>query len=448
AAFAQSWATPFRCLARLSHGKAALKRFLGQAGAVDVSALPYNEAVLAHIRAWRDGGGRVALVTASDQGLADRIGAHLGLFDEVYGSNGETNLKGANKAAFLVAQFGAGGFDYIGDAEADLPVWAEAGRAVIVAATPELRRKAEATGRPVEVIASGAARAQDYVRALRPHQWMKNLLVFLPMLAGHDFRLQTFGQALLGFIVFSMIASGVYVLNDLLDLAADRAHPRKRNRPLASGAMPILHGTILAPALLLAGLVLAVPLGARFVAVMLGYLILTTAYSLRLKRLLVVDIVALSALYTVRIVAGGAASDIELSVWLLAFSVFFFFSLAAVKRQAELVDNIASGKDKPAGRGYLASDLPLVETMAVGAGFVSVLVMALYLDSPNVRVLYNQPGALWGICMVLLYWISRMVMLGHRGLMDDDPVIFAAKDRVSQVSALVIFAFALMGVLL
>ncbi|MDE3120350.1 MAG: UbiA family prenyltransferase, partial [Paracoccaceae bacterium] len=246
----------------------------------------------------------------------------------------------------------------------------------------------------------------------------------------------------------SMIASGVYVLNDLLDLAADRAHPRKRNRPLASGAMPILHGTILAPALLLAGLVLAVPVGARFVAVMLGYLILTTAYSLRLKRLLVVDIVALSALYTVRIVAGGAASDIELSVWLLAFSVFFFFSLAAVKRQAELVDNIASGKDKPAGRGYLASDLPLVETMAVGAGFVSVLVMALYLDSPNVRVLYNQPGALWGICMVLLYWISRMVMLGHRGLMDDDPVIFAAKDRVSQVSALVIFAFALMGVLL
>lgn len=448
AAFAENWAAPFRCFAALSRGKAALKRFLSHAGAVDVSTLPYNDAVLDYVRNWRAGGGRVALVTASDQGLADRIAAHLGLFDEVHGSNGETNLKGPNKAAFLVEHFGDGGFDYIGDAEADLPVWAKADRAVIVAARPELRRKAEATGRPVEEIAGGVTRAKDYLRALRPHQWMKNLLVFLPMLAGHDFRLQTLGQALLGFVVFSMIASGVYVLNDLLDLAADRAHPRKRNRPLASGALPILHGTVMAPALLLVGLLLALPLGAQFTAVMLGYLVLTTGYSLRLKRLLVVDIVALAALYTVRIVAGGAASGIELSVWLLAFSVFFFFSLAAVKRQAELVDNIASGKEKPAGRGYVATDLPLVEMMAVGAGFTSVLVMALYLNSPNVRVLYTQPGALWGICMVLLYWISRMVMLGHRGQMDDDPVIFAAKDRVSQVSALVIFGFAMLGMLL
>lgn len=448
AALTRRWTVPFQSIAALGRGRAALKDLLGRIGPVEAASLPYNEAVVSYVRRWREAGGRTALVTASNQDLAEGIAAHLGLFDEVHGSDGALNLKGGRKAEFLVARFGAGGFDYIGDAEADLPVWAQAGKAIVVASSPGLGDKVKAGGGEVERIEAGRPAFRHYLKEIRPHQWLKNLLVFLPMLAAHQFNWLTFLQAAIAFVAFSLTASSVYVLNDLLDLSADRAHPRKRNRPFASGAIPISHGSVMAPGLLFLGLALAAPLGLEFVGVMVSYIVLTTAYSLYLKRQLVVDIVTLATLYTVRIVAGGVATGIELSVWLLAFSVFFFFSLAAVKRQAELVDGVASGKSQAAGRGYVSGDLHLVETMATGSGFVSVLVMALYLNSPNVQVLYNQPAALWGICMVLLYWVSRMVMLTHRGRMHDDPVVFAAKDPVSIVSVLLILGFAVAGVLL
>ncbi len=448
AAFARRWTVPFQSLVALRQGRAALKARLSALGPVEVASLPYNEAVLAYVRRWRELGGRTALVTASDQNLAERVARHLGVFDEVHGSDGALNLKGGNKAEFLVGRFGSGGFDYIGDAEADMPVWAVSGRAIVVEGAAGLGARVSATGREVERLEGGSVSAKLYLKEIRPHQWLKNLLVFLPMLAAHRFDPATLGLAALTFAAFSLIASSVYVLNDLLDLAADRAHPRKRNRPFASGALPIAHGTVMAPLLLLAGFALAAPLGWHTLAVLLGYFLLTTVYSLYLKRRIVVDIVALAALYTVRIVAGGVAAGIPLSVWLLAFSVFFFLSLAAVKRQAELVDQIAAGKTATAGRGYLSDDLPMVEMMAVSAGYVSVLVMALYLNSPAVAELYNQPTALWGICMVLLYWISRMVMLTHRGQMHDDPVVFAARDGMSLVSAAIILAFAVAGVLL
>jgi 4-hydroxybenzoate polyprenyltransferase/phosphoserine phosphatase len=448
AAFARRWTVPFQSLAALGQGRAALKELLGRLGPVEVASLPYNEAVVSYVRRWREGGGRTALVTASNKDLAEGIAAHLGLFDEVHGSDGSVNLKGGRKAEFLVSRFGAGGFDYIGDAEADLPVWAQSGKAIVVASSPGLGDRIKSGGGEVERLEGGRSAMKHYLKEIRPHQWLKNLLVFLPMLAAHQFTWPTFLQALLAFAAFSLTASSVYVLNDLLDLSADRAHPRKRNRPFASGAIPIAHGSVMAPALLLVGLALAVPLGWEFFGVMVSYIVLTTAYSLYLKRRLVVDIVALATLYTLRIVAGGVATEIGLSVWLLAFSVFFFFSLAAVKRQAELVDGVSSGKKQAAGRGYVSDDLHLVETMATGSGYVSVLVMALYLNSPNVQVLYNQPAALWGICMVLLYWISRMVMLTHRGQMNDDPVVFAARDGISLLSAALILGCAVAGVLL
>lgn len=448
AAFARRWTVPFQSALALGRGRAALKELLSRLGPVEAASLPYNEAVIAYVRAWREGGGRTALVTATDRALAEDIAAHLGLFDEVHGSDGSVNLKGGRKAEFLVTRFGPGGFDYIGDAEADLPVWAQSGKAIVVASTPELGDRVKAGGREVERIEGVERRLKPYLKEIRPHQWMKNLLVFLPMLAGHQFTVPTFLQALLAFVAFSLTASSVYVLNDLLDLSADRAHPRKRNRPFASGAIPIAHGTFMVPGLLLAGLALAVPLGWGFLGVMLVYVVLTTGYSLYLKRLIVVDIVALATLYTLRIVAGGVATGIELSVWLLAFSVFFFFALAAVKRQAELVDGVATGTKQAAGRGYISDDLHLVETMATGSGYVSVLVMALYLNSPNVQMLYTQPAALWGICMILLFWISRIVMLTHRGRMHDDPVVFAAKDPVSLVSLLLILGCAAAGMLL
>ncbi len=431
----------------LLQGRAALKARLAEIGPVDVAGLPYNTAVLDYIRARRAAGARVALVTASVQPLAEAVAAHLGLFDEVHGTKDDENLKGARKAAFCVDRFGRGGFDYIGDAEADLPVWAAAATAIVVAPGAALMRRLAVLDRPLETLPAARPAPRDLIRALRPHQWLKNLLVFLPALAAHNVHLPVLAAGLLAFAAFSLVASAVYVLNDLLDLRADRAHPRKRNRPFASGAVPLLTGTLMAPALLLAGLVLALPLGARFLGVLLLYFVTTTAYSLHFKRRMVADIVLLAALYTLRIMAGGVATHIHLTVWLLAFSMFFFFSLAAVKRQAELVDGVASGRSA-AGRGYLPQDLPLVEMMAMGSGYVSVLVMALYLASPEITNAYPMPDALWGICVILLYWISRVVLVAHRGQMHDDPVVYAVRDRVSLMCGAAILACAVAGAVL
>ncbi|SFJ22041.1 UbiA family prenyltransferase [Celeribacter neptunius] len=443
---AHDWKTPFRAAAALSHGKAALKRLLAERSSVDVTTLPYNEAVIARLTDWRAAGGRTALVTATDQSLADAIATHLGLFDDVIGSDGQSNLKGAHKAEMLVARYGGdkGGFTYVGDHAADLAVWAVADGAITVNAKPALRARVTCKGE-IEHLGTSKRDPQPYFKAIRPHQWLKNLLIFLPMLTAHELSLPAFFLSLISFVAFSLIASSVYVLNDLLDLKGDRAHPRKRRRPFAAGTIPIARGTVMAIALLCAGLIPAVLLGGLFLQVLIAYYILTTAYSLYLKRQLVMDIFALAALYTIRILAGAAGTGIPISVWLLAFSIFFFFSLAAVKRQAELVDSLNSGKLKAHGRGYHVNDVPIVAMMALSSGYVSVLVMALYLKSPEIAVLYSAPGYLWGACMVVLFWLSRIVMVTHRGQMNDDPVLYAAKDRVSLICFALILALGVAG---
>lgn len=443
--FGRDWRSPFLCVAALSRGKAALKRHLAGTAEVDVALLPYDAEVIAYVTAWREAGGRTALVTASDDGIAQAIGAHLGLFDEVHGSDGAENLKAERKARFLVDRYGAGNFSYMGDSTADLPVWAETKRAITVNAGEALRKEAETVARETEHLATHSPELRSYLKSIRPHQWLKNALVFLPMLAAHQITGANIALSLLAFIAFSLVASSVYVLNDLLDLDADRAHPRKCKRPFAAGAIPIAAGTWMAGGLLLAGAVIALILGPLFFGVMVGYYILTTAYSLALKRQIVVDICVLAGLYTVRIVAGGAATGLTLSVWLLAFAIFFFLSLAAVKRQAELVDNVKQGKLTASGRGYHVDDLPIITMIAISSGYVAVLVMALYVNSPAVVAMYSVPEALWGVCAVLLYWITRTAMLAHRGEMHDDPVVYAAKDRLSQVCFLVILAFVVAG---
>lgn len=447
-AFSIRWTTPFLAANSLMQGRAALKRCLAELSAVEAASLPYNDDVVAYIQHWRAEGGRTVLVTATNQVLAEEIAAHLGIFDEVHGSDETDNLKGVRKAAFLEQRFGNRGFTYMGDAEVDLPVWEKAVKAITVNVSRPLRARVEALGGEVEHITSQASTVNPYLKALRPHQWLKNLLVFMPMLLAHQLTSETGLQSLLAFIVFGLVASSAYVVNDLLDLASDRAHSRKRNRPFAAGKLPIAHGTWLAPLLLLAGLLIALTLGGQFVLVMFVYYVATTAYSLYLKRRLVIDICTLAGLYTLRVIAGGAATGISLSVWLLAFSIFFFFALAAIKRQAELVDGVATAKADIHGRGYHVDDLPLVTNMAISSGYVSVLVMALYLNSPAVQEFYTTPLVLWGICPVLLYWLSRMVMVAHRGNMHDDPMIFAMKDRISQMCLFMILAFAIVGALL
>lgn len=447
-AFGKSWLNAMRAGRALLNGKAALKRNLAESGSIDVEVLPYDPDVVAYVKKWRAEGGKTALVTASDERVATAIQDHLQIFDEVYGSDGVRNLKGPNKAAFLSEHYAEHGFAYMGDAQADIPVWSEAARAITVNVSPALQRKVDTLGPEVEHLETVSGSIRPYFKAIRPHQWLKNILVFLPMLTAHQYDAKTFFLSLMAFIAFSMVASSAYVFNDLLDLAADRVHPRKRNRPFASGAIPIAHGTWMGAGLFVTGFVVAALVSWNLLLVILAYYVITTAYSLDLKRRTVVDICTLAGLYTMRIAAGGVATGLTLSVWLLAFSIFFFLALAAVKRQAELVDMAKRGKLAASGRGYLVDDLPLISQVAISAGFVSVLVMALYVNSPKVIELYTYPAALWGVCLILLYWITRIVMMTHRGHMDDDPVVFAAKDRISQICFLVILVCAVSGALL
>lgn len=444
-AFGQDWRSPFTSARALIGGRAALKRHLAERSDVDTATLPFDAEVIAYIERWRARGGRAVLVTASDQSFAGAVGAHLNLFDEVHGSSGSCNLKGAAKAAFLCDRYGEGRYAYMGDSTTDLPVWGKAALAVTVNANADLRRQAEQIAPETEHLATVQASVRPYLRAMRPHQWLKNLLVFLPMMAAHQLTGVTFLQSLAAFVAFSLIASSVYVLNDLLDLDADRAHPRKCKRPFAAGQIMIENGTWMAGGLLVLGCVISALIGWPFLVVVLIYYVMTAAYSLHFKRQTVLDIFTLAGLYTIRVVAGGVATGIPLSVWLLAFSLFFFFSLAAVKRQVELVDMQKRGKLTANGRGYTVDDLPIISMIAIGAGYVSVLVMALYVNSPAVLELYDAPYLLWGICCVLLYWITATVLVAHRGQMQDDPVVYAVRDRVSRICFLIILGCAIWG---
>ena len=436
--FARDWRTPFFAASGLMRGRAALKARLANRWPPDVSTLPYSREVLDFIESWRDSGGKTALVTASDQRIADRIAQHLGIFDEAHGSDGETNLKGPAKAAFLVERFGENAFYYAGDTTADLPVWEAAADAVTVGLKPALKAKVDAMHPKATHLAPPKSSLPAIMKAMRPHQWLKNLLIFFPLLAAHILDTGSLIQAALAFVAFSLVASSVYLLNDLLDLDADRSHPRKCRRPLASGAMPLSQGMVIMPILLIAGVAIAIMLAPLFLLVLAVYYLLTLTYSLWLKRKPIIDICTLASLYTLRVAAGGAATDIPLSVWLLAFSAFLFFSLAAVKRQAELVDMANRGLEVVAGRGYRVGDLPIVAQMATASGFVAVLVMMLYLNEPSVMTRYHNPTLIWGACLILLYWIARMILISQRGKMEDDPVVFAARDRVSQIAFILI----------
>lgn len=447
-AISRDWKCIFRVFGLLLSGRAPLKRYLASTANIDESILPYDSDIVDYIRNRREQGDSTALVTASDQGIADRIASHLKLFDEVHGSDGVVNLKGKAKAKFLEEQFGIGEFAYMGDSSADVHVWRKSGKAITVNATRSLKSKVEQLGKPIEHITTANRSLYQFFRALRPYQWLKNILVFIPIIASQQINYTTLLHGIAAFAAFSLVASSVYVLNDMLDLTADRSHPRKRERPFASGRISIVHGSWMVFCPVFLGLVLAFQLGWNFFIAMLFYIVLTSAYSLQLKRFYVIDICLLALLYTFRIVAGGLAVGISLSVWLLAFSLFFFFSLAAVKRQAELVDLAKRKQLSVTGRGYHVDDLPIISMIAIGSGYVSVLVMALYINSSEVQEVYHQPAALWGICCILLYWITHIVMETHRGFMHDDPLIYAVKDRISIVCGIFMLICLVSGTIL
>lgn len=417
----------------LMGGKAQLKRQLADRVLPDASALPYREAVVAMARKAREDGRQVYLVTASDQRIADRVAAHLPIFDEVIGSNGELNLKGPNKAKYLTDRFGDGAFDYVGDTDADLVLWKASGRAYVANASEAFLAKAKSHAGSAEAVGTRTgSTARAVVKALRPHQWMKNILLFVAPLLAHVRDTSVWIDVVLAFFAFSFVASSVYVLNDLLDLDADRRHRTKRNRPFASGALSIPMGLMMFPLVMGSGLAISLLfLPLPFTLALFGYLTLTTAYSVWLKRKMIVDVLMLASLFTYRVLSGGFAADVTVSFWLLAFSMFFFCGLAFVKRFSELIATMEKDVDKVPGRGYWVSDLDIIRAVGPASSFMAVLVFCLYMNSPEVQALYAQPQALWGIAPILLYWILRVWFLASRNQLHDDPVLFAIRDRIS-----------------
>ncbi|MEM8699241.1 MAG: UbiA family prenyltransferase, partial [Pseudomonadota bacterium] len=316
----------------------------------------------------------------------------------------------------------------IGDSKADLPVWAAARTALVVGKAAKLPVKAEGA---VETL-PGAGSTKAVIKAMRPHQWLKNALIFVPALAAVQFDPGTLAMALLAFACFSLIASSVYIINDILDLGSDRRHPRKCKRPFAAGDVAIKDGIVLAGGLFVTAFLAAILFAPMaFVVVLAIYYALTFGYSLILKHKSVLDICTLAGLYSIRVVAGGAACAIYLSPWLLAFSMFVFLSLAAVKRQAEMVDLLNTDPKRKTGRPYEVDDLPVIRSIAMSAGYAAVLVLALYIQSQTAIAQYEVPEAFWMACPILLYWLTRMVMVTHRGGMSDDPIVFALRDKTS-----------------
>ena len=435
-------AQPLRCfklLSWLAQGKSAMKSHLAQDTSIDARALPYNEELLTWLKQEKTQGRVIVLATASHRLLAEQVADHLGLFDEVLATDGSTNLKASAKCAALVAKYGDKGFDYFGNDWADLPVWQSAAHAHVVSRSNRLIEAARRHGNLGQVFSNGKPPlVQALLKGMRPHQWMKNLLVFIPLLAA-----QRYGdalsvlQALLAFFAFGLMASSVYLLNDMVDVADDRQHARKRQRPFAAGHLGLLQGWLAWPLLLICAFTLAAAaLPWPFTLSLGAYFLLTVAYSLRLKQIPMADVLTLAGLYTLRIIAGAAAIAVPLTFWLLSFSMFLFLSLAFIKRYSELKSARQNGQTNILhGRGYSPQDLELVANLGGSAGYTAVLVLALYIQDAHTASLYATPQFIWLACPILLYWISRAWLIAHRGQMHDDPIVFALKDRVSWVVA-------------
>ena len=428
----------------LLSGRAGFKRAIAARCGVAAHSLPYHQPLLDYLRAEKARGRRIVLATAAHSSIADEVAGHLGLFDQVLATGAGDNLKGQAKLSMIQREVGAD-FVYAGDSRADLPVWQGARGAILVGASARTSGIVRGGTVPVEREFNGHSRSlKVWLRALRAHQWLKNLLLFVPLFAAFSFLdLAKLGHLALAFVAFSLTASATYVVNDLWDLESDRAHPRKKLRPFASAQLPILQGLLVAGAALAVALVLAAMVSTGFLLVLLLYLCMTSAYSWVLKEYMLVDVLMLSLLYTLRIHAGAVATGITASSWLLAFSVFVFLSLALIKRCSELVLLQQEGLTATRGRDYRVNDLVVLWPLGVGAALSAVVVLGLFISAPETQARYHTPGLLWLAAFGMIYWLGRLWIKTSRGEMHDDPVVYAIRDGGSRAAILAIVALAL-----
>lgn len=430
----------------LYSGIAPMKAKIAEHYTFSANSLPYNKDVIELIKEEKRSGRTIVLCTATDGKIASQIADHLQLFDEVIASDGVTNVAGKNKSDVLVERFGKGGFDYVGNSSDDLLVWGSARKAIVVNASDKVVSESKEEFNVARVYEKAKLAPKAALKMFRMHQWLKNLLMFVPMIAAHEvLDLQNWIFVVLGFLSFSFCASTVYILNDLLDLESDRQHPTKKNRPFASGSISIKTGVITAPLMMLISIAIGTFIGTSFLSWLGVYFLITCLYSVKLKQIVLIDCFTLAILYTLRIISGAAAVELAPSFWLLAFSISLFFSLSFVKRFSELQTQLLSGKHKAVGRGYFTDDAPLVQAIGVSSGYISALVFALYLNSEEILTLYSSPNFVLGSVLVLLFWISWIWLKAFRGQMHEDPVIFAVKDRVSLMSGSIFILFILLG---
>jgi 4-hydroxybenzoate polyprenyltransferase/phosphoserine phosphatase len=412
----------------LLRGRAYLKRRIFHLVKLDVSLLPLHEALLSWLREEKARGRRLVIATASDYEQACSVVQSLRLFDTVLGSDGQRNLKGRHKLERIVEACGEE-FDYAGNSRSDLEIWRGCQRAVLVNAPKRVERSARRASNVVRVFPRPVTGFRDALRAMRCYQWVKNLLLFVPAVTSHTiFDWSIAGRTTLAFLSFGFCASAAYILNDLLDLEEDRRHDTKKQRPFASGRTSIGSGIFLALACLSASAVIAGFISHAFVTALTTYLVLTTLYSLFFKRLLVVDVLTLALLYTLRVVAGNLATGIVFSLWLLSFAFFLFLSLAFAKRAADLVQRQQDSRKVVPGRGYVTTDLDAISIAGICSGFLSSLVLALYINSDTVQLLYHRPAFLWGLQPILLYYITRLWVICRRGDLTEDPIQYTARE--------------------
>ncbi len=426
-------------------GKYYLKAQLEKNSKITPDKLPYRSKFLDYVKEEKAKGRKIILATASMPSIANSIADYLGIFDEVLASKDNVNLRADNKAKELVRRYGEKGFDYAGDSKADIPVWKHADKAILIHPKKSVLRKARKAGNVHIVFQANYSKVFAFIKEIRVYQWVKNILLFLPMLLAHDiFNLGLIKNTSIAFVAFSLMASFVYVLNDLLDVEADRVHPTKKNRPIASGKISIFQAFFIIPILFFASLSISVYyLNFEFCGMLLIYVISNILYSFYLKKVMILDIIILSTLYTLRLIAGALAGGVHISPWLIEFSIFFFFSLAAVKRYSELLTLKDTNQTSIKRRGYLVGDIDVVRNFGIISGYLSVMIIAFYVHGQEVVKLYKHPEILWMISPVLLYWVSRVWLIAHRGKMNEDPIVFTGKDIVSWFVGLIVALIAL-----